>query len=351
MTNFGKSSENSEAIHHELIGKARILGRKYGKSNLPKPEDKNLDSYIAPIVSGYSQMLAPYMKPRSSTILESLKADAASEKKKHLQGKLEMNTAKLRQIEMELDEMPIEEKEPKALTALGVHIFVLCIALIEAAITRRAVTIFEGGNNLAQIGIFITLTIVFFGAPEGTAFVYRSLEGNKYRTHICIGLGIIISAAFWCLSYMRTMFLNNASMTTLSAGTSQSVSVSPFLFFTLQIFLFTLSIAVTSMLPSAEDRRRVRNRSNAQAKAENLERSIKRLEDELHAMPSALVNDEQAKVDHQEHSSAMVESITSSYQEAAGIFKEELMLWRTDGLRPAALDAPIPLLTIKQPVI
>lgn len=338
------STDTLEEKHEVLLAKSKVIAKNLALRNLPMPSEGSFSAYVAPIEGAYKNLLATYVKrTNQSNVLIELQKDTYFAKQNRLKEKLQQQTDQLRRSDLERQEVDGIKKDTS--NNWIIHAAISLFAAFEASFTRKALSIFDASNNLAQIFILLGLTVLFIALPHLLVYVYRSTKHYKYRIIIWLGLAAIILSAFTVFGVLRTAYLENIELTTVeNAKTRIVVSLKPIYFTLIQVLLLSVSTYLASLLPTGEERLVNKRDKGLIKRRKQLELDIERTESELNTIPDTIYRNELQKSNAESQAMALESQIRSMYQEALGAFVTENCLWRTDQARPTCFDEPYPQL-------
>jgi hypothetical protein len=339
----GKGPRTLDEQHIALREKAKVAGKALGTTNLPNSTDANVESYIKSVRGSYAGLLSQQQNKIASNAgdVAEIESKASDQKSLRLSERIAEAKTKLRREQLELSEM--DDDDGRHVNTFFVWTGVIMIALLEAFFSYKAVGMLDPGNNVVMYLILVCLVAAYISVPKFLRWFFEEFSaGSKYQWLLNLLAVSALGVSFYGLGILRSQYLQLLpSFDVNSTGAAPSLTVSPWLFMSLNLLFLICGYYLNHLLPTSEQSKNRKGLEKRETAIAKLEQEIERCEGELSSVPER----EKNSLIRASHSTAgrkdIYIQINNFFKEAIGAFIEANLAYRSDGLRPRCFDASI----------
>src|ERR1035437_995372 len=226
----------------ELKSLARKNGRHFASKNQPAPKGDKLPPFLRDILAGYEQLATEahkLLQPGTHLPEGQLEAERAKERGKKLEGQIFQLEEQNKHDAYELQNHDSKTVWNRIFLAL---IITAVIFVGEVVFNAKAFEI-SGENMLFALIISFCISFAVYAFSHILPEKYKKLETPREKWIFTVTALVFVTSVFICLAFLRSYML-----------AQHHVSISPVVFVILNLFLFVVSVFVSSYLfPTKEE--------------------------------------------------------------------------------------------------
>ncbi len=329
--NFPEAEKNLVALRADLLDIARRDGKYYGLKGLPATDASSLVPYYGNIKTrsehGRSAVLTitqPDMHIAAIQVIDANTKSKTQETAADTDRLKHENDVDMRELD---GKTPPEKRKPNYLPAL------LSITVNLADLIFNAMSFeFLGHGLLISIGIGLGISAAIYALAKGVVYFVRRAQSDGVKHYVAAaGCFLVACSAFWVISDFRAKMM-----------TDPEISITPLLFFLINIFFFVAAIVIPIIFfrPTDESDSEKQLARRFQIIEERKE-EIKRKKAELEAFLKNANEEREKHLAILSYVAHTMNRITTMYLEAVASFKSQILLTRQDRAMPVCFTEPI----------
>ena len=330
--NFPEAEKLLTALRIDLLEIARRDGKYYGLKNLPALDAPSLVPYYGNIKTraehGRSDVLTITQPDMHISAIQVLDANTKA--------KTTEITADIDRLkhENDVDMLQLEGKTPPPKKQGKNYLAVILAAAVNIAdlIFNAMAFEFLGHGLLVSVGIGLGVSAAMYVLSNAIVYFLRRAQSEGKKFYLAAaGCFLAACGAFWVFSDFRAKMMSESD-----------VSISPQLFFLLNIFFFVASIVIPIIFfkprKESDNEQELARRF---ASVEERKEEIKRKKTELDALNKAAKEEREKHLAILSYVAHTMNRITTMYYEAVASFKSQILLTRQDRSVPGCFSEPI----------
>ena len=327
---FPEVEKNLVALRADLQDIAKRDGKYYGLKKIPAFDAASLVPYYGNIKTraehGQSDLMAitqPDMHTAAIQEIDSTTEAKTSELKKDVEQLKHENDIDAREV----DGKARPEKRRSYNLAL-----ILAILINLADLTFNTMSFEFLGEGLGvSIAIGLGVAAAMYVLSKGIVHFLRRAQKEGKKFYIAAtGCFIAACGAFWVFSDFRTKMMAESE-----------VSITPMLFFLLNIFFFAASIVIPIIFSSTAETEAEKELCRRFDQIEERKKEIARKKNEIEAINKAAKEEREKHLAILSYVAHTMNRIKTMYYEAVATFKSQILLTRQDGVMPNCFTEPI----------